>query len=177
MFKINLGSFQDQKEIDFELNRNDISFDKGIRIEEPVKVELVLTKEKSTQVIVEGKLNGVLGGECSRCLEAYKNPVSVSFVTIYKDKKEFTDDDKDSDVNAYENNEIDLYDFLRQTMILEMPMKPLCIEDCKGLCPVCGKNLNRETCGCKKEIKLNRFEELDKLEIRDQRSEAREKKK
>ena len=49
----------------------------------------------------------------------------------------------------YENDEIDLGQLMQEQFYLALPMKPLCRDDCKGLCPECGTNLNRGTCDCK----------------------------
>jgi uncharacterized protein len=162
MFKINLASFDARKELFFEVSKSEISFDKGIELEGPMKLELTLTKDKDTSVVLEGRMDGQVRVTCSRCLEEYVTPVQVGFAVIFKDKSAMTDDDRDSEVYEYENNELDLYPYLRETMILEFPVKPVCSDDCKGLCPVCGKNLNNEACSCeKKDLSNKPFEDLD----------------
>jgi uncharacterized protein len=163
MFKINLASFDARKEFFFEADKSEISFDKGIELIDTMKVELNLTKDAQTAVIVEGRMDGNVKMTCGRCLVDFIAPVTVGFAVIYKDKSSMTDDDRDSGVYEYENNEIDLYPYLRETMILELPVKPVCSDDCKGLCPVCGRNLNEETCGCEKDPRATYkpFEGLD----------------
>jgi uncharacterized protein len=161
MFKINLASVDARKEFFFEVNKSEISFEKGIELEGPMKMEIALTKDKDTSVIVEGRMDGMIRTTCSRCLEEYVAPVSVGFAVIFKDKKAMTDDDRDSEVYEYENNEINLYPYLRETMILEFPAKPLCREDCKGLCPVCGRNRNNEDCGHEIRETFKPFEGLE----------------
>jgi uncharacterized protein len=161
MFKINLASFDVRKEFFFEVDKSEISFEKGIELEGVMKLELTLTKDKDTTVIIEGRMDGIIKTTCSRCLEGYTAPVAVGFAVIFKDKKAMTDDDRDSGVYGYANHEIDLYPYLRETMILEFPVKPLCRDDCRGLCPVCGKNLNNETCGHEIKETFNPFSGLD----------------
>jgi uncharacterized protein len=151
MFKINLASFDVRKELFFEADKSEISFDEGIELIDTMKVELTLTKDAQTAVIVEGRMDGNVRMTCGRCLEDFIAPVTVGFAVIYKDKENVTEDDRDSGVYEYENNEIDLYPYLRETMILELPVKPVCSDDCKGLCPVCGKNMNETECKCEKE--------------------------
>ena len=170
MFTFDISSFEGRNEFDLELKGTDLSFDKGVVIEDGMKVSLVFTKDKKDTIIIEVKIRGNVISSCSRCLESYKSRVDTAFAAIYKDKKSFTEEDEQSEVKQYENNNIDVTDYLRETLILELPMKPLCGEGCKGLCPVCGTNLNKDNCGCKKEIKLNRFEELDKLKLKDKKS-------
>ena len=58
--------------------------------------------------------------------------------------------DDDLNVSFYKDDVIDLGDVMREQFYLALPMKPLCREDCHGLCVVCGTNLNRETCSCKR---------------------------
>ena len=56
--------------------------------------------------------------------------------------------EEDVGVSFYRDDVIDLGDVIREQFYLALPMKPLCREDCKGLCPVCGVNRNREACSC-----------------------------
>jgi uncharacterized protein len=152
MFKVNLSSFEDRGEFDFELKNKEISFE-GLSFEDGLSISLILTKDGSDTVIAEGRIVGTLLTQCSRCLDDVKLQVDSDFVTIFKDKKAITQDDLDNDVRPYANNSIDLTDYLRETMILEVPLKPLCREDCKGICPICGKNNNKETCSCMANLK------------------------
>jgi uncharacterized protein len=161
MLKFNLSSFEDYIEYDLVLPKEQISFDKGILLDAGLKVHVAFTKESSHSIIVTGHVQGSLTVTCSRCLKEYTSPIEDDFVYIYKSTELITDEDKDNDVIEFKNNEIDIYDQLRQTLLLDVPMKPLCTEDCKGLCPVCGKNLNDEKCDCNKDFRLNPFEGLD----------------
>ena len=64
----------------------------------------------------------------------------------------------------YENDEIDLGQLMREQFYLALPMKPLCRDDCKGLCPVCGTNLNQGTCDCKRDWEDPRLAALKNAE-------------
>lgn len=163
MFKINLASFDSRKEFFFEADKSVISFDKGIELVDSMKVELNLTKDAGTVVVVEGRMDGRVKMTCSRCTEEYVAPVTVGYAVIFKEKNNMTEDDRESGVYEYEKNELDVYPYLRETMILELPVKPVCADDCKGICPVCGKNKNEETCKCVIDVKetYKPFEGLD----------------
>jgi uncharacterized protein len=97
---------------------------------------------------------------CSRCLEPFTLPVDAAFDLRYHprventgggaDEREIAEDDLTT--AFYENEEIDLGHLMREQFNLSLPMKPLCGDDCRGLCPVCGTNLNRGTCDCKREF-------------------------
>ena len=94
---------------------------------------------------------------CSRCLEPLTIPVDLPFDLRYQPhttntgegEREIEEDDLST--AFYENDEIDLEQLMREQFYLALPMKPLCSDSCHGLCPVCGTNLNRGTCDCKRD--------------------------
>lgn len=65
--------------------------------------------------------------------------------------KELELTEKDLDYGTYDGGEIDLSDMIYEGILLAYPMKPLCFEECRGLCPGCGTNLNKKQCNCEKE--------------------------
>ena len=94
--------------------------------------------------------------DCSRCLEPYRLPVSMRFDHRYlplseasEEKPEREIEEDDVEMSFYRDDQIDLAELVREQFYLALPMKPLCVEDCKGLCPQCGTNLNLSNCGCK----------------------------
>lgn len=161
MLKINITTFDFKKEFLIELKSSDINIEKSIIIDDFLKISVVLTKEKESVIIVQGNISGTIRMACSRCLEEFKNPINNNFVAMFKEKQLMKKDDAETDVFPYENNIIDLFDLIRQTVIMEIPMKPLCKNDCAGLCPVCGKNLNREKCSCKVQNIFNPFKDIN----------------
>lgn len=161
MLKINITDFDFKKELLIELKNKDINIEKTIIIDDFLKISLVLTKEKESVIIVQGNISGNIRTACSRCLEEIKNPINSNFVAMFKEKKLMKNADAETDVFSYENNIIDLFDLVRQMVIMEIPMKPLCKKDCAGLCPVCGKNLNREKCNCKVQNIFNPFKDIN----------------
>ena len=119
----------------------------------PVQVDLEIHKDKDRFRLV-GTARTELELPCSRCLEPYRLPLDAAFDMRYlpasesagADEREVTEDDLDTSV--YRDDQIDLSELLREQFYLALPMKPLCREDCRGLCPQCGTNLNTSTCGC-----------------------------
>ena len=81
---------------------------------------------------------------CSRCLEPVQVPVKADVDALYA--KELDPDDPD--LYSFEGHSLELEDAVRDALLLELPLQFFCRPDCKGLCPVCGINLNRETCTC-----------------------------
>ncbi|MGN0523585.1 MAG: YceD family protein [Eubacterium sp.] len=90
-------------------------------------------------------------GFCDRCADEINRSYSFDLEKIIVPRLENNDDDYDNYV-VVENNVLDLDDLVYQEIQLFLPTKMLCIDDCKGLCPSCGKNLNHEKCECKKEV-------------------------
>jgi len=120
---------------------------------EPVSLAFDIFKDKQ-QFRLVGHVKTTLELPCSRCLEPFTLPVDQTFDLRYQPHAQNTGDgereieEDDLTTAFYENDEIDLGQLMREQFYLALPMKPLCAEDCRGLCPVCGKNLNRETCDC-----------------------------
>jgi uncharacterized protein len=101
-----------------------------------------------------GRVTTTLELPCGRCLEPFTLPVDSTFDLRYQphtghpggDEREIEADDLDA--AFYEDDEIDLGQLMQEQFYLALPMKPLCKDDCKGLCPNCGTNLNKATCDC-----------------------------
>jgi uncharacterized protein len=96
------------------------------------------------EILLEATIEGKIGLECYRCLENILLPVSVKICESYPAT------DESIDITAIAN----------ELMVLELPMQPLCDENCKGLCAACGKNKNSSHCECKQDIIDPRWEKL-----------------
>ena len=106
-----------------------------------------------TRVVVKGTLDTVLRAQCSRCLESFDFSVQgedVFVVFTPETSGERPDELEAESLNQefYSGKEIDLWPVIVEHLILALPIKSLCREDCRGICPTCGANLNSETCGC-----------------------------
>ncbi|HEY3364773.1 MAG TPA: DUF177 domain-containing protein [Symbiobacteriaceae bacterium] len=104
------------------------------------------------RMLVRAKLSGEAVLECSRCLGSYRMPVRLSFEEEFLEGEPREDVELEAveqrTVSFFEGDEIDLTEALQDNVLLELPMKPLCSKDCKGLCQTCGKNLNEGPCEC-----------------------------
>lgn len=106
---------------------------------------------------------------CSRCLEPLTTPVEINFeeeffptIDIQSGLPiEAPEDDKAALIDA--NHVLDLGEMVRQYLLLSLPMHPLCREDCAGLCPHCGHNLNEGPCACPLEPVDSRWATLSEL--------------
>jgi uncharacterized protein len=93
-------------------------------------------------ILVQGQFQGRAPAECVRCLSGFEQPLHATFDELYAfDKRSVTE----SGLILPEDANIDLEPLVRDYLLIEMPISPLCREDCKGLCPICGQNLNEET--------------------------------
>ncbi|BBM87886.1 YceD family protein [Candidatus Uabimicrobium amorphum] len=110
-------------------------------------------------VFIKANVVCTLCEECHRCLSTFDLEIDAHMDLFYQPYKknseeEFQDLDADElGILYYRNNVIDLSDAIRDTIVLETPMKVLCSENCKGLCVSCGANLNESTCNCDKDNK------------------------
>lgn len=101
-----------------------------------------------------GRIESRLRLSCSRCVEAFNLFVNVPVDLMYLPYGENVGDgeaeisDEDLAIAFYRDDQIDMGLMIREQLQLTVPMKPLCCDDCHGLCSVCGKNLNHEQCSC-----------------------------
>lgn len=105
---------------------------------------------------LEGTIRAELELACGRCLEPFRLPVAVDVDLTYvpqpaappTDEGEREVGDDDLTTSYYRDQALDLGDMLREQFYLALPMRPLCRDDCKGLCPHCGTNQNTGRCDC-----------------------------
>jgi uncharacterized protein len=128
--------------------------DPDYRVAAPVELSMDVVRAGHDAFTVTGRATTRLELECSRCAEAFEMPLDAAFELRYvahtentgEGEREITEDDL---VTAYyRDGLLDIGDLLREQFQLALPMKPLCSEACRGLCPHCGTNLNRTECGC-----------------------------
>jgi len=138
------------------------------RIVAPVDLAFDISRDKD-QFLLDGRVKTTLELPCSRCLEPFGIPVNLAFDLRYLPRtvnsgdgeREIQEDDLTT--AFYENDTIDLGQLMREQFYLALPMKPLCVEDCHGLCVQCGTNLNRGSCSCERDWVDPRLAALAKL--------------
>jgi uncharacterized protein len=139
-----------------------------VKIVSPVKSNLRVDKI-GEQVVVRGALNADVELECSRCLKHFPMRLSSQINIVYEPEKETGRGEQhelksdELDTVFYKGDVLDTDDLLRDQLILNLPMKPLCTPGCKGFCPQCGADLSVSGCGCKIKEPDPRFEILKKL--------------
>lgn len=107
----------------------------------PIALDLRL-ESVSEGVLVTGVAAVRLSGECSRCLEPIADELEVDVQELFLYADQHLEGEEDEDVARMEGELLDLEPTLRDAVVLDLPFTPLCREDCAGLCPECGANLN-----------------------------------
>lgn len=131
----------------------------------PVAIELTAKKgDLPGEYLVEGTSKFTADLTCSRCLEPYPFANSSAFHLRFRPRLEVTQENEeveiaseDLDVEFYLDRSISVRDLAAEQVQLAIPMKPLCEENCLGLCPDCGANRNRDRCQCESPVADDRL--------------------
>lgn len=116
-----------------------------------------------------GSVQAQLEFSCARCLDPVKHDVDKSFDLIYRpqgvDRRadEASISEAETEIGYYQGEGLLLEDALREQVLLATPVRALCREDCKGLCPHCGRNLNLEQCNCEQHVSDPRWNALGEI--------------
>jgi uncharacterized protein len=153
--KLDLTKFRHPLErVDREFQPDEVQFaEDAFRPVSPVILGFDVHKTGSRFRLV-GRVAAELELTCSRCAEAFRLPVETSFDVRYEPESSAPSHEnvelgeEDVETSFYGNDEIDLSDLMREQFYLTLPMKPLCFDECKGLCGHCGANLNHTSCEC-----------------------------
>jgi DUF177 domain-containing protein len=147
--------------------------DAAIRLPVPMDVT-ILVSGAGNKYILNGRLTGDIVLRCDRCLESYEYHLVTGFRLALAARQ---GEDGQTEVELFredleeglvEDLIIDLAEITREQVFLALPMKNLCREDCAGLCPVCGTNLNKGTCRCSRvggHPGFSKLKELDDLPL------------
>jgi uncharacterized protein len=124
---------------------------------------------------VQGTLKTRARLSCSRCLKNFDTPLASDFELSYTkeipglmdvfDEQEIELKVEEIGMFYFKGEEINLQQGIQEQVVMALPLQPLCDENCKGLCPRCGSDLNQEDCGCKNELSANKFAVLKNLKL------------
>lgn len=126
-------------------------------------------KMRVLDIRVVGKIAGKFELPCSRCLEPVAAEVKNDFDLLYRPLKagdqgeEISISEAETEIGFYQGDGIETADVVKEQVLLALPVKALCKEDCKGLCPHCGKNRNTSQCHCTEERSDPRWSALSGL--------------
>lgn len=133
------------REYDFELEEPPLVAGRATRVGQDVRLR--------------GEIKATVSAPCDRCLNDVTTPVEIPFDLFYApgdpgagQTGEYELRERDLDFAVYENDQIDLDELILEQLELSLPRRVLCREDCRGLCPQCGADLNVEQCDCKAQV-------------------------
>jgi uncharacterized protein len=122
------------------------------------RADLVLEHRGHNHQVADIRVRAAYKGSfnllCARCVEPVHTPVEGDFDLIFRpagadsDSGERSISADETEIGYYEQSGLSLEDVVREQVLLSLPSRTLCTEDCKGLCPRCGQNLNTGTCNC-----------------------------
>jgi uncharacterized protein len=136
-----------------------------------LRVQLTVAREFD-HIRAHGRVATTVRLICSRCLAEYEEPLDAPFTVFYMPAAAGTLQDEEVELSeedlvsvTFEGDEIDFAREVAEQVLTEIPFKPLCREDCKGLCPTCGTDLNQGDCGCRDESFSIKFGALKGLKV------------
>jgi uncharacterized protein len=141
----------------------------GFECAEPVagKIRFANTGEL---LLVTGKIHTSIKMECGRCLTEFTQPFNVDIEEEFRIEHIGDviqalplEEDDEAEIALISNNILNVTELVRQNLLLELPIQPLCNKDCKGLCPSCGENLNEKLCSCPADNIESPFQALAEL--------------
>ena len=139
---------------------SDLCYGVSYPVSEPVLAEGNV-RNTAGVLVMQGSIATTIHGICDRCASEFHRKVEFPIDVVLVTKLE-SEENEDEWVFPLEGDSADLDDIVRTVFVLNLDSKLLCKEDCKGLCPQCGKNLNDGPCNCRKELNP-RFAALKQL--------------
>lgn len=140
-----------------DFREEDVQLDSDIKVIGPLTGH-VRMRRTNQGLLVDGWVELTLELSCNRCLKEFEQPMHVNFEEQFYPTVDVVsglplapfDEDEIFPIDAH--HQVDLTEAIRQNVLLALPMVTLCREDCKGLCPQCGHDLNLGPCGCEPEV-------------------------
>jgi uncharacterized protein len=122
-------------------------------------------------VTLKGNLTGLVDSRCGRCLNDFTMSIDMTVDTVFVPRAEREDDetevvDVDESFSYYDGDSVDLPREVKELILVNLPIRPVCRKDCRGLCPRCGVDLNMDTCRCSDESGLSPFDKLKELKAK-----------
>lgn len=153
-------------ELAFAVSADDLELSaEGVTFADPIELDLTATKT-GDEMILQGAISTTAEMDCSRCLDRFEMPIESKMqfvIQLLEINSPQNSEDEDFVVLPKTTQEYDLSERVREAVLLELPLKPLCSVSCRGLCPMCGTNLNESDCQCTPDKTDERWESLRQL--------------
>jgi uncharacterized protein len=166
VIRLDIGSLPEghsHQDIEEAASEIDLAIEGG-RPASPVRISLDIIRS-GDEILVAGRASVSVAFECARCLENFTSTVESPFnLVVIVGGEASGSGDEESLVRAPAGaKSVDLAGEVRSELLVRLPLKPLCREDCRGLCPECGTNLNAARCACKGEDSDSRWDALKRF--------------
>lgn len=159
-------------ELEFEESADEVNLENKAMFPNSIFSHVSIDKTE-THIYIKANVGSKAHFSCDRCLKEFEQEISGDFKLYYEvishgshahlvEEKNSSQDDTVRIFRA-DHKQIDLTSDIREIILLTIPMKIVCSQDCKGICPGCGKDLNQEQCVCSKQPIDPRWEGLQKL--------------
>ena len=132
----------------FQMDLSDLDFYGECPAQAPIQVSGAV-RNTAGALELQGTAETPLSLRCDRCLKSFRQEMKVPVSCLLAERLE---DEENDEIVLLDNGEADLDELFTTALVLAMDTKHLCSEDCKGLCPRCGADLNEGPCGCKPEV-------------------------
>ena len=143
------------KHVDIEIVPNEIDFGlENVRAASPIRLSCEI-EHSDFRTDVTGNIAAKFEIDCTRCLDAVKVPLDIDIDVEFVDAEHFGTpgeheiDAKDLGTDVLPSEHLDLRDLVREQILLNLPERVFCNDDCKGLCEICGTNRNLKDCNCR----------------------------
>lgn len=149
--KINLKKakeeFDQYLELDFSIDLESIEGVHSLRITEPIRAKgkVYFTRDG---MFLNLRAQARIESSCSRCLKDFEETLGLKLDYEIVSTEEAEEMDEEEDILVVDHDVMDLEEVIIEELIMKAPMKPLCKEDCKGICNTCGQNLEKGNCNC-----------------------------
>ncbi|MCS1351370.1 DUF177 domain-containing protein [Mechercharimyces sp. CAU 1602] len=145
-----------------ELKREDWAQISQLQSLSPLQVEVKAEREEGLYRLT-GKQTAEAVFDCSRCVERYTTTLTMRWSQLITDQAHRIEKDAETEVHLIQGAEVDVLPYIREALLLGLPLAPLCAEDCKGLCAKCGSNQNEQPCNCNVDRIDPRLQDLELL--------------
>ena len=137
---------------------------KELSLKRNINIDCNVTKVLK-EISVKGNIQFGIITQCSRCLKEVEVDLMTDISLTLTPKDENEEDVSDIDHEVYEGESIDLSNYFREQIAMNLPYRVVCNEDCKGLCPKCGVDLNIKNCSCEKSLDNSSFSVLKGIKL------------
>ena len=161
MVKLKLSTIKEgRSSFEIEAATADVELQDNEQFSHPIRLSFDCNKI-GDEIFVALKTNTVVDLICDVCLEPFSMKLNESVdILLAKDQELVEREEDDVYLIPDSTNEIDITDSIKQTLLLAIPLKKVCRSGCKGLCPICGANLNENPCACERKKTDPRWDAL-----------------